>query len=450
MPLPRRLLLGATGALPLAARADMTLTDADLLVVAMSDLHSAQERAPAALGALDAVLAANRHTPILIVINGDVFERGNVVALRSAGVADWSFLAALRRRAPVILNIGNHETALLDDLAEVIRRAGALDLIVLTNIRDRRTGQGFAAERVEWPMRGGRKLVVIGIATDDIATYRAVVRPTLDIPEPPAWTRAHLPGLVEGADAVVVLSHAGVAADRAILPLLPPGALMLGGHEHLRFTHAEAATRYVHSGSWNRFLTLAGFSFAPGAPRLTLRELTIEPGHAEDARQAALVREVMAAHLGPEEREVLFRLPAPLPLGAAARRAAAAVAAATGSALGLVGHTTFGTGLPAGEVTRFAFDAFLRFDGTLFRAEADAAALSAIADRANQDGEVPLYRRTGDFVHASAQPTAPAMLATNGWTRMNARRYLGTEALSFAEVPGLMLKPVVAAALRGA
>jgi 2',3'-cyclic-nucleotide 2'-phosphodiesterase (5'-nucleotidase family) len=430
-----------------AARADTPFTGADLLAVVMSDLHSAMERAAAVLGVVDAAVAANRGIPAVVLINGDVFERGNAVALRSAGAADWAFLAALRRRAPVVLNIGNHETALVDDLAEVVRRAEAMDIRVVSNLRDRRGGAPFAPAATGLSLPGGKRLAVAGIATDEAMTYRQVVRETLDIPAPAAWARANLPGLLDGADAAVVLSHAGVAADRAILPVLPAGTLLVGGHEHLRFGHAEGATRYLHTGSWNRFVTLAGLTFGT-VPGIALREVAVEPGLAEDAAHAATVRDVLAAHLTPAEREVLFRLPRALPLGEAARRASAAMAAATGAATGLIGHTSFGTGLPAGDVTRFDFDAFLRFDGPLFRGEADGAALAAIAERANQDRDIPLSSRIGDFVYADQLPISPAALATNGWTRLNARRYLGTEAIGFAEVPGVMLKATVAGALR--
>jgi 2',3'-cyclic-nucleotide 2'-phosphodiesterase (5'-nucleotidase family) len=369
------------------------------------------------------------------------------VALRSGGAADWAFLAALRRRAPVVLNLGNHETALLDDMAETVRRAEAADLLVVSNLRDRRTGRPFAPAATELPLPGGRRLVLAGIATDEAMTYRQVVRDTLDIPGPAGWARANLPGLLAGADAAVVLSHAGVAADREILPLLGPGTLLLGGHEHLRFGLAANGVRYLHTGSWNRFVTIAAFGLGP-ARAIEAVEVAVEPGADEDPAHAALVREVLAAHLTAGEREVLFTLPRALPLGEAARRASAAMGGATGAATGLIGHTSFGTGLPAGEVTRFAFDAFIRFDGPLFRGDADAAALAAIAPRANQDGDLPLDRRIGDFVYAAALPAAAAPVASNGWVRLNARRFLGTEAIRFEQVPGTMLKAVVAEALR--
>lgn len=444
----RRALLAAPALLAVPrARADQPFTGADLLVIALSDLHSAQERAAATLGAIDAALSANHGTPALILLNGDVFERGNAIALRSAGAADWALLAALRRRAPVLLNLGNHETALIDDLAETVRRARALDLIVLSNLRDRRTGQPFTEASADIPLPGGRRARAVGIATPNLATYRQVVRDTLDIPNPATWARANLPGLLEGADLPIVLSHAGVVADQAILPLLPEGTLLLGGHDHLRFAHGRGATLCLHTGSWNRFVTLAGVTL--GTPsRIAAREVAIEPGINENAAHAALWRDVFASHATAEDREVILRLPRALPLPQAARRASQAMARATGAATGLIGHTSFGTGLPAGDVTRLDWDAFLRFDGPLFRAEADAAAIEAMAPRLNQDGEMPFERRIGDFAYADPAPTGPATLASNGWVRLNARHFLATEALRFAEVPGTMLKRIVADALR--
>jgi len=341
-----------------------------------------------------------------------------------------------------VLNLGNHETALIDDMAEVVRRARALDILVVSNLVDARSGAHYASPSLTLPLRGGRRLVLVGLTTDEIMTYRAPVRPMLRIPVPADWARENLPGLLAGADVAVVLSHAGVVADRAILPLLPDGALLLGGHEHLRFTHAARATRYVHTGSWNRFVTVAGFA---GTQAPVLREIAVEPGTAADATHAAMLRDVMAAHGAPEDREVVLRLPAALPLGIAARRASEAMAEATGSATGLIGHTSFGTGLPTGDVTRLAWDAFLRFDGPLFRTEADGAALGAMAPRLNQDEAMPLERRIGDFAYVHVVPAAmPSRLAANGWVRLNAPRFLGTEVLRFDPVPDLLLKSVVA------
>jgi hypothetical protein len=84
------------------------------------------------------------------------------------------------------------------------------------------------------------------------------------------------------------------------------------------------------------------------------------------------------------------------------------------------------------------------------KAEVDAATLAAILARCNQDGDVPLSARTGDFLY-----TAPALvpgkqsyiIACNDWSAINRKAYFGREDLAFAEVPDLKLKALVAEAL---
>ncbi|MBY0337722.1 MAG: metallophosphoesterase, partial [Acetobacteraceae bacterium] len=299
--LRRRALLAAP-ALLIPRRASAQASGAELLLFCVADLHSASATAPQLVAAVDAALAAHPDAEAMILVNGDVFERGNAIARRSDGAGDWALLDALRDRAPVVLNIGNHETALVDDLAEVVRRARERDLVVVSSIRDARTGRPVADTRMRWPLRRQRQLGLVGIATDDAATYREAARAELILPEPVAWARAVLPWALDGADVRVVLSHAGLAADRAILPLLPDGTLMIGGHEHLRLTHAAGATRYVHTGSWGRFLTVAAWV---GGVGWRLAEVPLTRDGPGDAALAARLRDVAEAHLAPEDREVV-------------------------------------------------------------------------------------------------------------------------------------------------
>lgn len=443
----RRSLLAAP-LLALPGRGALASAGVDLQLVLLADLHSCHDRAPALLAALDLALAARPGVPTFILINGDVFERGNALTRRSEAAADWALLEALRARAPVLLNLGNHETAIIDDMAEVVRRARALGITVLSTMIDTRTKRPFAEASLEIALGGGRRMTVVGIATDDMQTYRAPARPFLSIPDPAAWAREALPILLLETDLGVVMSHAGVAADRAMLPHLPPGSLLLGGHEHLRFGHRVGPTRYLHTGAWANYLTLAEISFTRGSPFITTREITIDPEGPGEARLAALRRDLLAAHLTPEDREVLGHLPQPMDLAEAARFLNAQMARQAGAALGLISNTTLGTGLPRGPVTRYDLDAFIRFDGAVLRAEADAAALAEIALRANQDDDRPFARRTGEFVYAGPIPAAPARLASIGWVQMNARRYLGTEALAFEKVDGPGIKALAAAGLR--
>jgi hypothetical protein len=83
----------------------------------------------------------------------------------------------------------------------------------------------------------------------------------------------------------------------------------------------------------------------------------------------------------------------------------------------------------------------------------DAATLAAILARCNQDGDVPLAARTGDFLYASPAMQAGKqiyVIACNDWSAVNRKNYFGREDLVFTEVPDMKLKPLVIEALKTA
>jgi 2',3'-cyclic-nucleotide 2'-phosphodiesterase (5'-nucleotidase family) len=95
--------------------------------------------------------------------------------------------------------------------------------------------------------------------------------------------------------------------------------------------------------------------------------------------------------------------------------------------------------LPKGDVTRFDYNAAVRFEGKIMRAEVDAAALAEILKRCNQDGDVPLSSRTGDFLYAVPGVAANKKtytIACNDWSAINRKAYFGRGDLAFTEVPG--------------
>jgi 2',3'-cyclic-nucleotide 2'-phosphodiesterase (5'-nucleotidase family) len=223
----RRLVLRGLAALPLAAaltRPLLAAAGAEVLLVALADLHSPHARLPAILAGIDAVRAAASGVPVAVLLSGDLFERRNIVALRSGGAADRAFLAALAARGPVVLNRGNHETAVADDLATVVARAGGLGVTVIGNVIDRRTGRLFAPVSARLGL-GGMTLGVMGLAPTNPFVWRAAVRDTLGLIEPVAFARDAFPAVQAGADMAVLMSHAGVTPDKAILPGVKPGAL---------------------------------------------------------------------------------------------------------------------------------------------------------------------------------------------------------------------------------
>jgi 2',3'-cyclic-nucleotide 2'-phosphodiesterase (5'-nucleotidase family) len=439
-------LLGSTALLPLVSLPALAQPAAAARLIVLSDLHSAYERSAQLLAAVAAEIASNP-APTAILINGDVFEMGNVVASRSAGAIDWLLLEKLSRLAPTILNIGNHEPDLINDLAQMIARARAAGVTVLSNITDSRTGALYTQPGFQLDL-GSIPVAVVGIATAAINTYPKASREQLTIPDPVEWATASLTEYLPAGSVPVVLSHAGVVADRGILPLLADGSLLIGGHDHLVLSHEEGKTRYVHTGSWSSRYTVIDIA----ADRsLSVSQVGVDIDAPADQDLAALIVSTMNEHLTDEERAVVGTSSAPMTLGESARFAATAMAAAAGADVGFIGHTTFGTGLPEGEVSKYVFDSVVRFDGKLVTAEVDRATLEALIARANQDGDLPLSARTGDFLYAASIELADKPVYTivaNDWSATNQKSYFGREDLKFIETdPVLPVKGTVLAAL---
>ncbi len=429
-------LLTAFAAAPVAGR-----------ILAMSDLHSAYERTAQLLAALEAEVAARPRVPHVIAINGDTFEHGNVAAARSGGAVDWAFLAALPKIAPTVFNLGNHDNDITLDLAEVVARLHGLGITVVSTIVDARTGKPYAPASADLPF-GRRRLRVVGIATNSLNTYPKESRSALSIPVPGDWARAHLAQALAGADLSMVLSHAGVSADREILPLLPEKTLMVGGHNHLLFQHRRGRSLYVHTGSWSNAYTAIDLR-ADGAAEAA--SIAVALNAAPSPRLAALIPATLAQTLTDQEKAVLGVSPKGLTLGETGRAVAGAMARAAKADAGFIGHTTLGAGLPAGPVSRHAFDAVVRFEGKLMVAEVTRERLAGFLARANQDRPMPLAERNGDFLYGTeaAAPGATARIVTTDWNATNQAEYFGVSDLAFREVPDLRLKAVAAKALLG-
>ncbi|MCX6953319.1 MAG: 5'-nucleotidase C-terminal domain-containing protein [Verrucomicrobia bacterium] len=445
-----RLISSLVFSLCLAACAHAAERPEAILVVA-GDMHSAYDRTAQFVARVDRVRTENPGVPLAVLIDGDTFELGNAVAKRSAGAVEFAMFTALAHRAPTIVNLGNHEPEFYD-LADTVARLQTTGVVVLGgNLFDKATGRPFAPASTPLKL-GAHTATVVGVTTDRLSTFRVAVRPSLDLADPVVWATKNFPALLQGAALPIVMTHTGLKADRAILPLVPDGTLFVGAHDHLRFVHREGRTAYFHSGSWTEFVSIVRLHVTAAGPRWDVEQIRLAPEDPADEKLAALIRATFAQHLSAEETAVVGRAPRALGPTDAALFAVAAARRAAGADFALIGATTFGAGLPAGQVSRFALDACVRFDGTLFTAEVDGAWLKKLLARCNQGPDTPWTERAGENLVAAApatiEPGRRYRFVTTDWVAKNAKNYLGDDAPALTEQPALKLKAAVISALR--
>ena len=446
-----RLLLSLLiGLLPASSACRPTGDAPDAVIVIAADQHSAYDRTAQIVGLVDRIQADAPGVPMAVLLNGDALEDGNAVARRSAGAIDFAMFAALASRAPTVVNLGNHEVEFqgLDETIQRIRQTGA---DIVTNIGNRATGRPAAPASTVLTL-DRVTAVVAGVATDDIATYRPEVRPSLALVEPAGWASSNLPSILGGAPVSIVLSHAGVAADRGILPHLPDGTLMAGGHDHVRFVHRTGRTVYVHSGAWNAYVTLAWLRRdAAGRVRWDVEQVPVALDGPVDPALAAEIRQAKLTHLNAEDRAVVAHRAEALSPPEAALAAVMALRRAAGVDAAFIGNTTFGGGLPAGDVTRADYDTCVRFDGAIMVAEVSGARLRALLAAANQGPQTPFEQRTGEFNYAagpaSVHDAQTYRIATNDWAATNSGRYFGEPSIAWTRPPGPSLKAAILSGL---
>ncbi|RJF75650.1 hypothetical protein D3875_00960 [Deinococcus cavernae] len=205
----RQLLKGGSAALavfvagPVFSAKAQGAGEADLVLLNLADVHSAYDRLPQLLTQIRAVKASRPQVPHVLLVNGDLFELGNVVAARSKGRADWSFLRAVRKEMPVIFNIGNHEADFMDQ-QEFVRQARSLGITVISNIYDRRTGLPYARTFTAIQV-GAAQVPVLGLGVNALTTYPKAVRDFILPPDPVEFFQAAYPALVTGSPFNVVL-----------------------------------------------------------------------------------------------------------------------------------------------------------------------------------------------------------------------------------------------------
>ena len=415
----------------------------EALLLIIADQHSAYERTAQFVALVDQLKADHPGLPLAILLDGDTFEYGNVIARRSAGAIEFAMFGALARRAPTVLNLGNHEPEFYD-LSDTVRRIGNTGVKVIGNIVDRSSGRPFAPASIQLKL-GPATATIVGLATDHLSTYRVAVRSSLGLANPISWAKQNFPALLGHASLSIVMSHAGLNADREILPLAPDGTLFAGAHDHLRFVHRMSRGVYVHSGSWNEFLSLAWlYRDSAGRPVWKVEQRAIPMDAVTDPELTEVINTIRLKYLTPEDSAIVAQSPRPMSPPEAARFVTHLLATSAGVDAAFIGNTTFGAGLFAGPIRRIDFDACVRFDGAVYTAEVDGSRLEMLMVNANQEAGTAFEKQRGEYLVSDGPKTiVPAKryrIATNDWGARNSANYFGLPALEWRELSGPKLK----------
>lgn len=423
----------------------------EALLVATSDQHSSYERTAQFVGRVKQLRADNPAVPMAVLINGDTFEAGNVVAERSGGAIEYAMFTALARCAPTVLNLGNHETE-FSGMSETIAKIRATGVVVITDAIDHTTGKPFTSATYTLGL-GTRGATVVGLATNHLETYRAAVRPTLEVPDPGVWAHANFPGIFAHASLPIVMSHAGLAADRGLFPELPQGTLLIGGHDHLRFVERRENFVYFHSGSWNECVSVIRLRWTlEGKEVWDVEQSPLNLSDPADPELARMIAATMETYLSPAERERVGSTRFEMSPQLAAQFVVEALRDATEADAAIIGATTFGAGLPRGAVSRYLLNACVRFDGTVYLGEIEGAQLTRLLARTNQKPDTSFSERQGENIVAASrgrnfEAGRTYRLATVDWVVKNQKTYLPETTVEFKEQPSLKLKTIAIGAL---
>ncbi len=420
-----------------------------LHIICMADLHSAHESLPRISGMIHQ-LNDTTSVPILILINGDIFEAGNVVALRSQGSLEWKFLERLQQVAQVVVNVGNHEGALEDDLTEVVERMQNLGIRVVSNIFETST-ETLLAEPFTTVQPGGREVRIAGIATDDASTYREIHRNRWTFPDAEAYAADQIASILDAEMLNIVMDHDGILSDQAMKNSLPDGTLLLGGHDHLRLINLQDSFIGLHSGWWGAIVDQVTVTFEDDRHTFELRTYELTPDSPKDLTLLQAVQQAENEHLSSNEREVVAVTASPRDQIETMEACVGLLHQATETDCTLLNNTTFGAALPQGNIRRHDMNAVIRFDSGMMQTEVSGAQLETIRGTANQQNMTNWTQSAGEYVLGPFPETIDAnevyTLSVNAWIALdfNQQRFLGLSGLSFSPVPDLdSIREVVA------
>lgn len=446
--LARKLLLSAA-ALAFAGSASLAQ---DAVLINLADTHSAYDAYGRIITKVGEVADSYADVPVYILVNGDIMETGVVVGLRNEGYLDWLFLESLNEVAPVVINIGNHEFDFFDYQA-FIDGAAERDLTVIGGVSDVNAG-ALQPTATALPV-GNDTLTVVGIATDQITTYPAAIRDSLAIDAPVNQLRDFL-AANPFADDLLVMSHSGVPADKQILALLDPAktVYVVGGHDHLHFQAEINGIPYFHNGFRGELISVVELHRSADGWDVLEESVLIDESVAVNPGFAKEVAFERLEWLGSEDLAYVGTVESDMSFTEAIHWSIEVLRDATGADIAVANHTTYGSALPAGPLSRYRFDEFMRFDNDVVYVDVDGATLEAILVGSNQDAGTPVEERKGDFIYATPlpqiEPDRTYRLVTSSFVALdfNQGPLLNVEGLEFTTIDGVTTKGITRDALR--
>jgi 5'-nucleotidase / UDP-sugar diphosphatase len=249
------------------------------------------------LAVLVAAERAKNPQGTLLLSAGDMFQ-GTPISNVFRGAPGIAVMNALHFDA---MAIGNHEFDWsLDTLREL--RTSASFPFLSANIEKETGGPIEGVKPFVILDRKGLKIAVIGLTTEEVAyTTKPDYVKSLRVLEP----EKVLPGLIadakrQGAQLIIVLSHIGLDADKAIARAVPGIDLIVGGHSHTAVTAPVlvGATMIVQAGCYGYYLGVASLRVVvedSGQLRVSgtgrLQTVLSGPDNGSDPRIAGLVNE---------------------------------------------------------------------------------------------------------------------------------------------------------------
>ena len=412
--LPRLLIGGAVGTLP-GLRAAWGQAAHRLTILHINDFHSRHDpvgprnltcaagegcyggspRLAAAIAEQRAAAPADGRT-VLLLDAGDPVQ-GSLFFTAHAGMAELAVQHAVGTDA---MALGNHEFDRGPDMLG--RYIDAARFPVLSANIDASADPDLRDRIQPWTiLNRGLPIGVIGLTTIETAVTSSPGEKVRFRDPAPALADATRAVRAAGARLVIVLSHLGLAADRA----LPTDgvALIIGGHSHtlLSTTEADAAgpsptiaqggTPIVQAGCYGRYLGRVDLNVAPDGRVLALAaacrhiglELVPHPDVAAIvARYAAPLEELrsrpVATLSAPLETSTCRIAPCRLGEMVAGSLRVAAHAPAGVPVVGLMNAGGLRVGLPAGPVTLGQVLDTMPFGNTLATATVTGAELAEI------------------------------------------------------------------------